>query len=114
MEWGINAGLPQHCEIWKLSNALAIEVLFIKYFCNKIKDWSPYFEFCSILFKACFKITGAGMHRHAPIIGPLRLLDKQTKTIIKLKFENSRIQSCKTQDRKDLGLENRLVFRDPH
>ena len=54
------------------------------------------------------------MHRHAPIIGPLRLLDKQTKTIIKLKFENSRIQSCKTQDRKDLGLENRLVFLDPH
>ena len=42
------------------------------------------------------------MHRHAPIIGPLRLLDKQTKTIIKLKFENSRIQSCKTQDRKPI------------
>lgn len=54
------------------------------------------------------------MHCHAPIIGPLRLLDKQTKTIIKLKFENSRIQSCKTLDRKDLGLKNRLVFRDPH
>lgn len=54
------------------------------------------------------------MHCHAPIIGHLRFLDKQTKTIIKLKFENSRIQSCKTQDRKDLCLENRLVFRDPH